>query len=372
MTPTWTPRDVLSASPDEDQGSEAIYGFDYQTHCTARLCLWMVCTREITETVCEYHEDLTQLSVDQSVRFCQIKKRESVRAWTISLLKDAILKLFQKLEFKNVGELVIYGHGRPSQHGDYSLADLIALLDRPKDERDSVWADDLRHYEQHLSDMLSTELDADTVSKGLRLLQICLTMPHPDAIESENTILTVETISEVWDVEVSVQIARKTYSTLYRRVWEASKQPKQPRSVKRITVQEARQILYEILCREGLLARDRSMLLETREKLERGDLEKHLNYALERRMHARQVKYELDLKSTEWQDLKDDIALDWEDFQSQNANLLGNRLWKGLRCLLRELGEKWAKERKNVALGPEFSEALFFDMLSVCEANIGA
>jgi hypothetical protein len=372
MAQPWTPKDILNVPPDEDQGSEAIYGFDYQTHCIARLCLWMVCSREITETICEYHEDLIQLGVDQSVRCCQVKKRESVEAWTIPLLKDAILKLFPKQKFRNVSELVIYGHGRPSRHGDYPLAGLIALLDRPKDERDSVWADGLGHYEQYLFGMLSPKLDADTVGKGLRLLQIRLTMPHPDAIESQNTFLTVETISRVWDVEVSVQVADKAYNALYRRAWEASKQPKQPRSVKRITVQEARQILREILCREGLLARDRSMLLETREKLERGDLEEHLDYALEKRMHARQVKYELGLKSTEWQDFKDDIAVAWEDFQSQNAGLLGKGLWRELRRLLRKLGEQWAKERKNAALGPGFSEALFFDMVSVCEANFGA
>jgi hypothetical protein len=371
MTPTWTPRDILNAPPDEDQGSEVTQAFDYQAHCITRLCLWMVCGREVTETVCEFHEDLTQLRVGKPARFCQIKKRESVKTWTIPLLRDATLKLFKKLKFRDVGELVIYGHGRPSQRGSYPLAGLIALLDRPQAERNSIWADDLRPYERYLTELFSPEFDADTVSRGLQLLQIHLVMPHPDAIEAENAFLTAEIISKVWDVEVTVTIAKRAYDILYQRVWKASKQPKQPRTVKRITVKEARRILSKTLHQYGLLARDSSMLLETKEKLRRGNLEEHLNYVLERRMDARQAKFELDLKSTEWQDLKDDIAVAWEDFQSQNTGLLGNKLWKELRSLIRKLGEQWSRGR-NTALGPDFSEALFFDMIAVCEANIGA
>lgn len=372
MPPVWTPMDILDAPPDEDQGSEAVYGFDYQAHCAARLCLWMVCSREITETVCEYHEDVTQLCVASLPRFCQVKKRESADTWTIILLRDAILKLFQKLKYKDVGELIIYGHGRPSQFGDYPLAGLIALLDRPKPERDAVWADDLKPYEQHLCDIFNTALDTDAVHRGIRLLRIDLTMPHPDAIGDKNTILTADTVSDVWDVDLTHSIAEQAYLALYRRVWKAMAQPKQPRTVKRILTQEARQILCETLRQEGLLARSPSMLLETKEKLDQGNLGEHIGYVLQRRMDARQVKFEFDLTSCEWQDLKDDIAVAWEDFQLANADLKGSRLWRELRQLLKILGDQWSIQRKNAALGPNFSEALFFDMLAVCEASIGA
>lgn len=54
-------KSILNTAPDEDQGSEAIYGFDYQAHCIVRLCLEMICNSEIQETVCEYHEDVIQL-----------------------------------------------------------------------------------------------------------------------------------------------------------------------------------------------------------------------------------------------------------------------------------------------------------------------
>jgi len=100
----------MHVAPLEDQGSESKAGFDYQDHCATRLLLEMVANDEITATVCEYHEDVTQLKVNKPPCFYSIKKRESVSNWTLGILKDPIIKLFDKLKYRNVGRT---SHTRP-------------------------------------------------------------------------------------------------------------------------------------------------------------------------------------------------------------------------------------------------------------------
>jgi hypothetical protein len=362
---------VLNKSPDEDQGSEAIFGFDFQCHCISRRCLEMIRSHEVHEIVCEYHEDFTELCVVNPPAFCQVKKRESADTVTIAVLIDAIHKLLKKAQYRDIGALVIYGHGRPSMFGEYSLADLIALLDRPEKERDAVWDDDIRIFEAHFSQLLP-ELDGETISKGLRLLKICLGMPHPDAIVSDNGNLAAQIIFQVWGVHIDFSVAEKAYDALYRRVCEASKKPKQPRSVKRITVANAREIIHSVLQEEKLLAEDMRTVFDTHTKLENGGLthEKYLIYALQTRMDARQVKFELNLSSSEWQYFKSEIDVAWEDFQGNQQILLGAKLWRELLNILMQLGSEWSRNANNAALSPHFAEGVFFDMLAICEADL--
>jgi hypothetical protein len=89
------------------------------------------------------------------------------------------------------------------------------------------------------------------------------------------------------------------------------------------------------------------------------------------RMNARQTKFELDLQTSDWQDLKTDIAVEWEKFSVSHTDLMGAMLWKELRDLLKEVGNKWASDRHNILFSSEFSEGVFFDMMAVCEAHIG-
>lgn len=369
-------RDILNIVPAEEQGSEANYGFHYQAHCITRVCLEMVLSHEVTETVCEHHEDFMQIRAGLPPRFCQVKKRESVTGWTIPLLKDAILKLFKKLAYKNVGDLVIYGHGRPSNKSDgkdgCSLAGLMALLDRPNIERNSDWDNEMQLYEHHLWDALEQKVDLDTVKQGMRLLRINLTMPHPEAIKLSNIQLTAKVVHQVWGVELSLEATERVYKVLYDRVCEASIKPKRPRSVKQIKTQEAKEILREALRREGLLVSTPVMLLNTQEKLKKGKLEEYLPQALEKRMDALQLKYELNLGSIEWQNLRDDISVAWEDFLSTNSELMGKKLWQQLRNLLSQQGQLWSEQYKNNTLGPVFAEGIFFDMMAICEVDIRA
>ncbi len=255
--------------------------------------------------------------------------------------------------------------------GKFSLADLIALLDRPENERDAIWDDDIRLFEAHFSQLLP-ELDGEIISKGIRLLKICLGMPHPDAIVSENVKLTAQIIFQVWGVHIDFLVAKKAYDALYQRVNEGSKKPKQPRSMKRITVTNARDIIRLVLQEEKLLAEDTRTVLDTLKKLENGGLkhEKYLIYALQTRMDARQVKFELNLSSSEWQYFKSEIDVAWEDFQGNRQLLSGAKLWRELQNLLRQLGLKWSRNAKNAALSPHFAEGVFFDMLAICEADL--
>lgn len=360
---------ILNNPPEDDQGSEAIYGFDYQAHCIARLCIDMISNPDVRETICEYHEDVTRVFSNLPPVFCQIKKRESAGTWTFSLIKDALINLFAKVQYKDVGGLVIYGNGRPSKDGECSMDGLITLLDRPLIERNADWEAALKPYEDELTKLLGSKADYDTVCKGLRLLRIDLTMPHPEAVELQNHDLTTKTIQKIWGVNVQTDVVEKVYTALYKQVWQASKKPKQPRSVKQITNQQAREIFRDILWKEKLLTESPQMLLDIHEKLDIGGLKEYVPYALQYRMDARQIKFELDLGANEWQNLRDEIATTWEEFRTTHSDLMGKVLWQDLRQLLTHVGEGWSATHNDL-MGPGFAEGLFFDMMAVCEADL--
>ena len=122
---------------------------------------------------------------------------------------------------------------------------------------------------------------------------------------------------------------------------------------------------------EKLLAEDTRTLLDTHTKLENGGLtrETYLIYALQSRMDARQVKFELNLSSTEWQYYKNEINVAWEVFQGKQQNISGAKLWKELQQLLTQLGSEWFQKAQNAAVSPHFAEGVFFDMLAICEAD---
>ncbi|MDD5368959.1 MAG: dsDNA nuclease domain-containing protein [Anaerolineaceae bacterium] len=364
---------IINIAPKDDQGSEAFFGFDFQSHCITRQCLEMIQGHETSEIICEFHEDFTELKVNGAHHLCQVKKREVADTLTIASLIDPIGKLIKKAEFKDVGLLVIFSHGRPSLIGDHSLANLIALLDRPNGERDPDWETSLGEYLPYFSQLLP-EIDLALVQSGLPILKFCLDMPHPDAIESENQRLTAATVFRIWGVDISASIADAAYGALYKIVWMACNEPKQPRSVKTITAGQARETIRQILEKEQLLAENQITIVDTHSKLIRGKLDKndYLIYALQTRMDARQVKFELDLSSTDWRNYKDEIAVFWESFQASHPDLTGALLWRELRSSLFSLGNTWSKVGNNELLNPHFAEGVFFDMLAICEADLVA
>lgn len=366
MTPP--KRNILHQSPREDQGSEARVGYDYQDHCVSRLCLQMILSRDVSAIVCEYHEDVTQLMSDAPPCFYSIKKRETVKHWTLSLLKDALIKLFEKLEYKNVGKLNILANGRPDKGTQFCLYDLITLLDNPSETRDSEWEHEVDEFAKHLNKLFKDHIPLSVIQIGLRRLHIQLDWPHPDAIALHNCDLTSQVISHVWGVTCTALVAKKAYERLFAKVQKASKTPQLPLSSKRIWRSEAISILKTVICEEKLIADAAQTLIDTHTKLQRVGLESALAYALQMRMTARETKFALDLSATEWQRLKDDIATHW---QRRKANAThGAAVLKDLRLVLRNVGEDWQKDLRNNQLGPEFAEGLFFEMLAICEANL--
>lgn len=363
-----TKRNILHVPPPEDQGSEAKAGFDYQDHCATRLCLGMITGKNITATVCEYHEDVTQLMADGPPRFYSIKKRESVTNWTLGLVKDPLVKLFDKLKYKNVGELSILGHGRPKK-GNFSLRELIVLLDYPSGDRDAEWEHEIDGFASHIKGKWGNKLSLQTIQDGLRQLSIRLDWPHPDAIAIENVNLVSETIKKVWGVSTTPLVSKSAYRALFERVQHASIKPQMPLSVKSISREEALSLLREVLASEKLVADDPQMLIDTHTKLLKAKLERYLPYALEQRMHAREVKFSLDVSSVEWKEMKDDIAIRWERRRRLPKGIAALRQ---LRAVLQEVGQDWQSANRNDQLSQEFAEALFFEMLAVCEADFGA
>lgn len=358
-------QNILNVPPTEDQGSESKAGFDYQDHCAARLCLLMITSNLVSATVCEYHEDVVQLMVNGPPCFYSIKKRESVSNWTVGMLKDPISKLFDKLQYKNVGSLSVIGHGR-TKKGNFSLRELIALLDCPNAAKDKEWECEIDKFASHLQKKWGSKIDLQNIRDGLRRLSIKLDWPHPDAIALENINLAFEIILKVWGVTTTPAVAKRAYRALFERVQAASIKPQLPLSVKSINRDEALSIVRGILASEKLIAESSQMVIDTHTKLANAKLQKHLQYALEQRMRARELKFSLDLSSVEWKTMKDDIAIRWE---RKRQRLKGVTALKKLRELFRAVGQEWQAERRNGQLNQEFAEGLFFEMLAVCEAD---
>jgi len=363
--------EILNTVPDNDQGSEAIRGFDYQAHCIARLCLDMVSDPAILETVCECHEDVLQVRSGLPLRLCQIKKRESARSWPISLVSDAIYKLLLKACYKDVGELVIYGHGSPSKGAAPSLAGLVTLLDRPTAERGGAWDTELQVYEDHFAGVFAGKISRAAIEKALRLLKIRLEMPHPDGIESANKVFAAQVIQGVWDRDVATTAATKAYEALFKKVLDASRRPQRTRMDKTITRQDATAILRSVLEGDKFLYEATEKVMDTQMKLRRGHLENRLPYALEMRLHAVQVRHELGLTRPDWEGLRTQVAVRWEEFQNASPGLSGATLLQGLHNVLAALGNEWSVTDSG-QMDAQFAEGVFFDMMAVCFADIRA
>lgn len=361
---------LLDTAPDDDQGSEAMYGFDYQAHCASRLCLDMIESNKVLHIACEYHEDIVEFYKNGAFPcYCQVKKRESANALTLALLSPAVCKLLRKAAYKDVGGLRVIAHGRPGSEGVCSLQGLIALLDCESDVRNADWDALLVGYEKYFLEKLDGAVDSNSVRIGLRKLKIELSHPSPDAIEFHNIRMTVGLIKRVWGVEPTYEVAEEAYRELYLRVWKACNRPKQPLSVKRITAVEARSMLVSMLKRHGLLAANNQALLDTSAKLIRGRLEDRLEYALKARMDAMQAKHELDLDSMIWQDLKDDILHEWEQCRDVGSTQ-GIVLWCEVRGILKAVAATWERKHDKSIGTRQFAEGVFFDMLATCSVHL--
>jgi hypothetical protein len=367
---------LISTPPEADTGSEAGVGFDFQWHLAAGKCIEML-SDEVTEyVVCEFHEDIIQIKREGvGLDLIQVKKKES-GTWSMNDLlkpekkqkKGILAKLFEHLEAgKDIRSISLVGHGRCSGDEDCSLPNLIALLGTPEAARDGDWRAHMEKFTNFLAEELEAQgISAATVAKGLELLRIDFSFPHPDAMASKGEGELDALLRQVFNVDLSLPEVKEVYNDLYNRVKAISLKPKQPWEVKSISREAASAIIYKRLKQyKPLATRDQYKTLQ--EKLSSAKLKERVDYAIEKRLDAIILKYELNIKPAQWEDYKADINVEWQAFLTANPTVKGPHLWKGVREVFSKLGGEW--EARDSRLGAEFVEGVFFDMTAICEAT---
>lgn len=367
---------LISTPPQNDAGSEAGVGFDFQWHLAAGKCVEMLMDRTTEYVVCEFHEDIIQIKKEgMGLDLIQVKKKEG-GTWTMNDLlkpdkkqtKGILAKIFEHVEAgKDIRGLSLVGHGRCSGDEEFSLPDLIALLNTPVGARDDGWKVKTEEFTEYLSNELKAQgINASTVTKGLEILKIDFSYPHPDAMASKGEEKLDDVLRQVYQVDLSLPEVKEIYNDLYNRAKTISLQPKQPWEVKSISREAASAIIYKRLKQyKPLATRDQYKTLQ--EKLSSAKLEERVDYAIERRLDAIFLKYELNIKSKQWEDFKADINVEWQDFRAANPAIKGAPLWKGIRGVFSKLGHIW--ETQDPRLGADFVEGVFFDMTAICEAT---
>lgn len=366
---------ALSTPQLRDPGSEAAAGYDYQWHVTARMCIQMLADKEVEYIVCEFHEDVVQIRRELHLELIQVKKKESGN-WTLSSLirperrqKRAILsKLFDQLQKgKDISRLVLLGYGRVSGNGDFSLLELIGLLNLPDEGRDANWKSRIQRYVDFLSRELTSQgVDPAVVAKGISILEIDFNLPHPDGVESQNRDLLDETLRKMWNVELSVPEVDEVYQELYNRVRKVSIKPKQPWHVKAISRQEALDMVFSRV-KVYAPSLSRRELMATQDKLTSAKMARKVFYALQQRLDAMQLRFELGIGAAQWEGFRTEIDARWREFRASNPRVQGPALWQALRVILSDLGQVWAEQDRR--MGPDFAEGVFFDMTGTCEAE---
>lgn len=362
-------RDIRYSPPGDDQGSEADAGFDYQRHCIATLCVEALCDNSVNELVCEYHQDAVELRIGGAVSLCQIKKKESSAPWTLAAMRPAIRKLISQCEFRNVTRAEILSSGRPDAKSEPSLANLVQLLDVDPQDRCDEWERRIDEFVKYFAKEFGGTPSTELIRTGLSVLKVRLDLPTPDGIEFQNVAKLSRAIKRIWGVELSYPTLTAIYGAIYDKVRRASSKPKMPLSAKRITQSDLLALVRGMLGDGGLYASSTLMVVDTLEKLRRASLERKLPDALGKRMDGLQVKYEFDLSSGQWEDLKDEVAADWDVLVKQSS-FDGPQLWRQLRQLLTTLSESWERTLQ-VPAGRGLAEGVFFDMVAVCDADFG-
>ncbi len=366
---------ALSTPQLRDPGSEAAAGYDYQWHVAARMCIQMLTDKEVEYIVCEFHEDVVQIRRGLHLELVQVKKKESGN-WTLNSLvrpergqKRGILgKLFDQLQRgKDISRLVLLGYGRVSGNGDLSLQELTGLLNLPDEGRDANWKSCIQRYVDSLSRELASQgIDPAVVAKGISILKIDFSLPHPDGIESQNRDLLDEALRKMWKVELSVPEVGAVYQELYNRVRKMSIKPKQPWHVKAISRQEALDLIFPQV-KKYAPSLSRRELLATQDKLTSAGMAQKVTYALQKRLDAMQLRFELGIGAVQWENFRTEIDAKWREFRRDNPGVQGPELWQSLRNILFGLGQAWVKQDRR--MGPDFAEGVFFDMTGTCEAE---
>lgn len=371
---------ILDTPQVTDPGTEGIVGYDYQRDLAVMLCIKMIGDQQTEYVVCEFHDDIVQIYCGGKLELIQVKKAQS-KNWTLHNLiapqkgqnLGILAKLFRTLQVgKDVYGISFWGYGKPGmskEDGNYSLAELIALLKVPEKRRDDDWANQINKYVDYLAKKLATQgIEDETVKQGVALLDINLGFPHPDAIEGESCQLLAVLLNKLWQVELTTEEITVIYNDIHTRVRKISHKPLQSWEEKSISRLELIEIVLKRV-EEFSPSANRKTALTTQEKLTRVNLETITNYAFQKRLNAMILRYETSIEPAEWQYYRTEIDIKCREFRKNSPKLIGPELWQGLIQIFSTLGEKWAKQKNDSRFGYDFVEGIFFDMTGVCEAN---
>lgn len=371
--------EFLSSVPETDPGSEGGIGFDYQWQITSRLCIEMLLKVESIRVVCEYGEDITLHKKDSIIEKIQVKKRET-GSWTFpELIKPAkkqkmgiLAKLFEPLQDgKNVGSIKILGCGKvgTSKNSDCSLAEFVALLNIPKEERNADWDKALLPFTSYLSENLIPQgVTKETIKRAIELLSINFSLPNPESVEVKNKELLAKVIKKVWQVDASHDQVDKIYSAIFTASKKANTSARKSWLEKSISRQDIIQLVLQNLEYPYPTANQHHSLT-LQDKLSGADIGDKHQYALSARTEAIGLKFEKGFDSNTWEKLGVDIHLRWQGYQKENSSKSGALLWNDLLKLLEVTGLDWSKEHGDPRLGVRFAEGVFFDMAGICTVD---
>lgn len=369
------PKRILTTPQNQDPGAEGGRGYDYQWHVGARMAIQMLCDKDTEYIVCEFHEDMVNVNRALGLKLVQIKKRET-QNWTMHSLvapekkqrQGIFCKLFTHLaKGKDVQSLLLMGHGRVSGDDEFSLPGLMSLLKYPIAARDLFWQADMQKYIDHFCEHLTPQgLDRDTILKAVAVLDIDFSLPHPEVIEHDNCQLMDGFLHDYFEVELSMAEIRQTYDALYKRVKQIAVKPGQPWTVKSISRSEATDIVFNKL--KGYRPTgSRQQTLTAQDKLSSVGMGDKIYYAIERRLEAMRLRFELELTSAQWETFRTEIDYYWREFRDTHPDVNGPALWISLRTVLSTVASGWVG--LNSQLGADFAEGVFFDMTGTCEAR---
>jgi hypothetical protein len=367
-------KSVKIDAPKENGGSENILGIEYQHHVIARKCIEMLTNRNIKKIICELYQDMAQIDYNGKYEFIQIKK-SSKNSWKLTDLiskkdggKSILAKFFDITPDRVVDKVSFFSHGHPGS----KLYKFMYLLEIKKEKRDSDWDSKMDFYEELIyKNLFNQGISRNTVSKGVRMLNIDLSLPSPDAIKACNKELLESKISEIWGNNVNSEQRKLAYEEIVDKVREASKKPKKLRPDKTITREEIISIVKSAIRdsqRKEDIKERTNMYIKIVEKAKLW--EEHYYYGLDKRSDAKSIKYELDLDDGKWIDYQNQIYERWRKLRETSPELEGTELWHSMKSICEELGDMWKQEIPS--LDRDFAEGILFFLTATCPAEWGS
>lgn len=199
-------------------------------------------------------------------------------------------------------------------------------------------------------------------------MDIDFDLPHPDSIESENERVLGDVVKQIWEVDLSLTNACEIYTKLYARIKRAMLKPNKSWAEKSIKREEVFELVTTALPYPYTTANPQHTLT-LQSKLSAVGLSSQHQYALEARTEAIGLRFEWEIDSYVWEDLKTEIHLAWQSYRAENTQIMGMPLWQALRSELSKLGESWSNRYTDQRFGPRFAEGVFFDMAGICSAD---